>query len=469
MSTHAPAAVPTDLNSPSKAHERLDAFRHLYDRGEGYEFGHPSYTINQAADQIDRLRINFLDADRDGKTELTYSFTPLRPVDFDPSLGDFIRFSAQQEAQTRLVLKSWADVASLSFREAASGSEGHLSLANYSISHGEAAFAYYPYLGYGQGQSWYWVSDQYRYNADASLNSYGRQTLAHEIGHNLGLAHPGDYDARFGFPSYEQSAPYAEDSRAYSVMSYWGEYNTGANFAGAYASAPLLDDIAAIQLLYGANMQTRAGGTVYGFNSNSQREEMSALSNHDKLIFSVWDAGGQDTFDFSGYSANQRIDLHQGGFSDVGGLVGNVSIAQGVDIERAKGGLGNDLLVGNALANDIWGNAGKDVISGEGGADRLWGGAGADIFEYFTLADSAAAAPDRLMDFVSGQDRIDLSGLPVEGRSIHFASAFNGQDNVATLRDASYGSSLAIDFDGDRTADFAIRIIGHAETSDFLV
>lgn len=34
-------------------------------------------------------------------------------------------------------------------------------------------------------------------------------------------------------------------------MSYWEEQNTGQDFKGAYSSAPLLDDIAAIQKLYG--------------------------------------------------------------------------------------------------------------------------------------------------------------------------------------------------------------------------
>ena len=36
-------------------------------------------------------------------------------------------------------------------------------------------------------------------------------------------------------------------------MSYWSETNTGGNFKGSYASSPLLDDIAAIQRLYGVN------------------------------------------------------------------------------------------------------------------------------------------------------------------------------------------------------------------------
>lgn len=127
-------------------------------------------------------------------------------------------------------------------------------------------------------------------------------------------------------------------------MSYWSETNTGANFGGYYAAAPLLDDIAAIQLLYGTNMSTRTGDTTYGFNSNTGRDFLTATSATSPLIFAVWDAGGYDTLDFSGYSQNQVIDLRQGHFSNVGGLRGNVAIAQGAVIERAVGGSGSDTM-----------------------------------------------------------------------------------------------------------------------------
>jgi serralysin len=456
----------TDLSVPSKAYARLDTFAHQYDRGDGTINGHPSYSVDEAAAQIDRYDYAYSDKDHDGKTELTFSFTNTQPANFDTGLGDFIAFNAQQQAQTRLVLQSWADVANLTFTESGKAGEGHLSFASYSVSHGEAAFAYYP----TSGESWYWVADEYRYNAEPELGSYGRQTLTHEIGHNLGLAHPGDYSAWNGYPNYLDNAPYAEDSRGYSVMSYWSELNTDQYFGGLYASAPLMDDIAAIQLLYGANETTRSGGTVYGFNSNSHREEMTAVDSHTPLIFSIWDAGGIDTLDFSGYHTAQQINLNEGSFSNVGGYNGNVSIAQGVDIENAIGGSSADLIIGNGLRNDIHGNGGKDVIAGEGGADKLWGGAGADLFVYFAASDSKVGTSDRLMDFVSGEDRIDLSGLPqgVNG-ALHFVQAFNGDQGAMRLHDTSYGSDLTVDMNGDSHADFEIRIIGHANTGDFLV
>ena len=116
-------------------------------------------------------------------------------------------------------------------------------------------------------------------------------------------------------------------------------------------------------------MATRTGDTVYGFNSNAGEPWYSITSATAKAVFAVWDAGGNDTLDFSGYSQTQTIDLRQGFFSSVGGLTGNVTIAQGADIENAVGGAGADSITGNDLANTLRGGGGNDVINGGDGAD----------------------------------------------------------------------------------------------------
>jgi len=48
----------------------------------------------------------------------------------------------------------------------------------------------------------------------------------------------------------------------------------------------------------------------------------------------IYDSGGNDTLDCSGYSAAQTIDLHPGAFSSVGGLVHNIGIALNTTIEN---------------------------------------------------------------------------------------------------------------------------------------
>jgi serralysin len=53
------------------------------------------------------------------------------------------------------------------------------------------------------------------------FGGYGFITYLHEIGHALGLSHPGTYNAGQGTLSYGNSAEYFQDTRKYTVMSYW--------------------------------------------------------------------------------------------------------------------------------------------------------------------------------------------------------------------------------------------------------
>ncbi|CAI0852622.1 Serralysin precursor [Serratia quinivorans] len=270
-------------------------------------------------------------------------------------------------------------------------------------------------------------------------------------------------------------ANYAEDTRQFSVMSYWDESLTGGDNGGHFAAAPLVDDIAAIQYLYGANTTTRTGDTVYGFNSNTGRDFYTLTDSNQKLVFSVWDAGGNDTLDFSGYTQNQRINLTEGSFSDVGGLKGNVSIAVGAVIENAIGGSGNDVIVGNDAANIIHGGAGNDVIYGGGGQDQLFGGSGKDIFVFSAVSDSSFKSPDKILDFETGIDKIDLSFFNHGDNGagfIHFVDAFSGQAGEALLTYDSQSnlSELALNINGHAAPDFLVNIVGQANTAtDFIV
>jgi serralysin len=164
----------------------------------------------------------------------------------------------------------------------------------------------------------------------------------------------------------------------------------------------MMYDIAALQHMYGADFTTTAGDTVYGWSPTDGTTYVNgnvAIDPGGNRIFqTIWDGGGTDTYDLSNYSTNLSINLNPGyhsvfsavqlaylgGGPNSGYARGNVFNAlqyQGDTrslIENAKGGSGNDDMLGNAANNVLYGNDGDDDLTGFGGDDALLGGTGDD-------------------------------------------------------------------------------------------
>ena len=221
------------------------------------------------------------------------------------------------------------------------------------------------------------------YDANFSSNS-GKgsdafYTWVHEIGHSLGLGHPHDNgfgtwstgaDAYDGFSGYNYGIhtvmsynAYADDYPFVPGLQQGNSYtSTGSAVLGAY-------DIYALQQMYGTNSSHNSGDTTY------------TLSDYSWGYQSIWDAGGTDTISHAGQSTSAVIDLTAatlstdaysgGGWSYTSAQTFGISVANGVVIENATGGSGNDTLTGNSGNNVLDGGSGNDIIDGNGGTDTV--------------------------------------------------------------------------------------------------
>lgn len=230
---------------------------------------------------------------------------------------------------------------------------------------------------------------------------FTQKILIHEIGHALGLSHPGPYDASDEVPpTYHDDAEYIQDTQMYTVMSYFQEERTGGEYGVDYSDfgdsefATLrTHDMYVIQQKYGVNWDSFSGDTVYGYKStayepySTDKIDAYNFNVNTAPVISIWDGGGYDTLNLAGDNSGVYLDLNPGAFSSTHGMTHNISITyipeevkdgHNAWIEAAIGGAGNDILIGNEVDNYLKGNQGSDILIGADGDDELVGNQGED-------------------------------------------------------------------------------------------
>jgi serralysin len=374
--------------------------------------------------------------------------------------------NAQEQALALSALNAWHEVANINFVQVTSG-------ANISFNHNGTmqAVTYASWTGTGRmtsvtiNISTDWITtDGGANDGKTGIDSYAYQTYIHEIGHALGLGHQGPYN---GSANYSVDAIFANDTWQYSIMSYFPQSSYSGSYR--YVITPQMADIHAVGVMYGASATTRTGDTVYGFNTTAGAIYNFASYSPSPAL-TIYDSGGNDTLDCSGYSNNQLIDLRAGNFSSVGGLVNNIGIALGVVIEKAVGGSGNDTLIANDAGCTLNGGAGADTLFGGAGVDRLVGGVGrdtmfgdggADTFAFAAGDSSAASGEHDLISDFTAADIVDISALGTfrflgtaafDGGTYALNFFYNGLTGLTTLQG---------DSNGDKVADFAIDLAGN--------
>ena len=339
--------------------------------------------------------------------EVTYSFMTAEPTygNGDGGTG-FQPFSAAQKAAVREIFAQLSASVNLSFREVADSEDsyGQIRFGN-NTQADSAGYAFLPHSDTTDLAGDVWISTEYA--SKMTPGSYEYATLVHEIGHALGLKHPGNYNAGETTIA-DPDATYLgrdEDNQNYTVMSY----RDAATSEGQQRAGYGLYDMLALQYLYGARSIHTGDADVYRYTDDIGRN-----------IVMVQDSGGtQDTIDLSAVSIGAVVNLQPGALSSAGPAVSgrraadNLSIMSGTVIENLVGTAASDFITGNAADNRITSGGGNDDIDGAAGIDTVVLGGNWKTWKLATSAGTTTASTPSANVTMSNVERVQFADLTV--------------------------------------------------------
>ena len=298
-----------------------------------------------------------------------------------------------------------------------------------------------------------------------SPGGYDYITWLHELGHDLGLAHPHDDGGTSTiFPgvtsAFYDYGNYNMNQGIFTTMSYNDGWVAGTGARGAsgvaqygWQSTMMALDVATLQLLYGANTSFANGDNTYTLG-----DENVAGQGYQ----SIWDTGGGDALVYNG-SRNVTLDLRAATLANAvggGGFVSYVTsgsiiysgftIANAVVIENATGGGGNDSLIGNLADN---------ILDGGAGGDSMTGGNGNDTYYVDNILDKIVELASEGLDIVyaainwvlgSNVENLYLEDTALAATGNSSVNALYGTDG-GNILDGKAGADLLYGFGGDDT------------------
>jgi len=270
-------------------------------------------------------------------TRLTYGFLSTAPT--SGSANDKTGFQTvtnSQKIAIRAALDYISSITKLTFQQVDRSTGGDNDVANINfgtnLQTNSAGYAYSPNNSPAIGKTYVYINNQVNSGlGNFSPGTNGWTTVLHEIGHALGLKHPGNYNA--GMPGNQSGTPpylpASTDNHQYSIMSYKdNSYTTGVT-----NSSYMLYDIAAIQYLYGVNANS-SSATAGSFNFTNSTPSTTYLQ-------TLWSNTGNDQINLTGMRNSSVVNLNSGSFSSINirsntSNQNNVSIAYGSKINSVK-------------------------------------------------------------------------------------------------------------------------------------
>jgi hypothetical protein len=303
-----------------------------------------------------------------------------------------------------------------------------------------AAYTTLPVDGSGSGSPiadiWFDHTDldwDPRTPTETGLGSFFHFTVLHEVGHTVGFEHPFANDP---------SLSIFNNFNYLTVMAY-ESFNNFSQFDEEYRESPStlqIYDIVELQRIYGVNTNHNSDNTQYVFSEPHQQ--------------TIHDAGGVDTLNLTNQTFGLKIDIRQGQWTDLEGMVLNemgdlelgawknsVNIAYGTVIENARGGSGDDTIFGNETQNLLFGNDGADTIQGNGGNDVMRGGLGNDTYVW-RLGDGRDAIVETGSSFDPDDDDLEVQE---KGDVLQIVDETGALDELPDMVFRRLGNNLRID------------------------
>ncbi len=206
-------------------------------------------------------------------------------------------------------------------------------------------------------------------------------------------------------------------------------------------------------------IDSQTASTVTGINRDAYTF-FSMLGEGDAA--NVYVLSGADIFNGSNY--NDRLYGYDGN-DKVFGNGGADKLVGGEGNDVLKGGNGNDKLVGDAGLDNLYGGLGKDNLNG---------GSFYDNFIFLSAAEAGVGAnADSIVGFDGVGDKINLREIDakesVSGNQtfVFVGKAFSGEEGELRY----FNGVVQGDTDGDKTPDFAIKILNSItlDSGDFIL